>query len=101
MQVRIVHSVGIEIPAQSAGMAGANPGSIKIYWSQIIRSLGDKNLKTKLAALSAEQTLPASVKIVAATVGDSISYRDMCHVTVQVGGSASIQALSGEAAHPP
>ena len=76
-QVRIVHSVGLV-------MENGEKGSNNITWANIIASLPN-NMKEQLKLLSATQTLPASVKIVAATVGDNPAYRDMCHVKVRDG----------------
>ena len=78
-QVRIVHSVGMV-------MNCGKPAVAKITWANIVQSLQGE-MKDKLTTLSASQTLPASVKIVAATVGDHLAYRNMCHVKVYDGSA--------------
>lgn len=44
------------------------------------------------------QSLPASVKIAAASVGDNVAYRDMCHVKVFDGTKEHVRGHSGEVA---
>lgn len=75
-QVRIVHSIGLE-------MVRGSSASGEITFANIVQSVRDKDLRKKLGQLEPSSTLPASVKIVAATVGDSPAYRDMCHVKVR------------------
>lgn len=77
-QVRIVHSAGLI-------MDGGNPCQASISWQNIVNSIPSQEMKAQLAKLSAMQTLPASVKITAATVGDNVAYRNMCHLKVSDG----------------
>ena len=77
-QVRIVHSAGLI-------MDGGNACQASISWQNIVNSLPSKEMKAQLSKLSAMQTLPASVKITAATVGDNAAYRNMCHLKVSDG----------------
>lgn len=74
-QVRIVHSVGMV-------MDGGNKARADILWPNIVSSILDKEVQERLKKLSAVQSLPASVKIANATVGDNVAYRNMCHVKV-------------------
>lgn len=74
-QVRLVHTLGMVMPA-------GEKGSASILWSHIVSSLGDPGLKAQLGSLSPMQTLPSGVKITAATVGNNPAYRNMCHVKV-------------------
>ena len=76
--VRIVHTMGLL-------MEGGNACQASINWANIINSLPSKELKAQLSKLSAMQTLPASLKISAATVGDNVAYRNMCHIKVADG----------------
>ena len=74
-QVRILMNVGIVMDRGAAA-------STTVHWSNIVQTLQNRALRKTLQKLSPAQTLPASVKIVSATVGDSDSYRNMCHVKV-------------------
>lgn len=73
-QVRIVHSVGMK--------TGAGENMVSVTWASIIDKLNSPEIKQKIIELSPQQALPASVKIVAATVGDNEAYRNMFYVTV-------------------
>ena len=88
-QVRIVHSVGLV-------MKDGAFDRTEIKWPSIVNSLANKELRDRLLNLSAVQTLPASVKIAAATVGDNIAYRDMCHVQVFDGSNHDPKRRHGE-----
>lgn len=74
-QVRIVVNVG-------SIMERGVLSSTTIQWTNVVQSLQNRELRKTLQKLSPSQTLPASVKIVAATIGDSEAYRNMCHVKV-------------------
>lgn len=57
-------------------------GTIEFHFDQVVDSLTNTELKEQLKHVHPIHTLPASIKVSAASVGDNPTYRNMCHVKV-------------------